>query len=303
MMLIRSSALLLAFLVFSSANGQEKDWYHDIGSTCSGNTALNDGLQTFFEKPLALKSVDAAHGFAVLLSPTQVDEIKSKSPYLYESIEIDLGKAKTLKDLFKSAAEENVPLFFKAGVSVFSGFTIPNAFAGAVSGLLFDYVYEHLGSFAVKMEGVSMLVADGGLLQKKLYYSPTSSGEFLISELNYAVTLGREFRGVALFACVFPISYQVTEFETEGQFNNKILRPVGAGEWKRWDIEGAKYDQSKLRYTYQDKDNYYFEEDEIEYDNVVGVTVHKVSFKGGPWQRKKSNSPDFLTSYAKVKAK
>ncbi|MNC59896.1 hypothetical protein D3C75_1097370 [compost metagenome] len=106
-----------------------------------------------------------------------------------------------------------------------------------------------------------------------------------------------------MFACALPISYLVSQFETLGPYNNKILKPVGNNAWQRWDIEDNKWDASKLRYTYQDKDNYYFEEDEIEYDQVVGVTIHKVSLKGGPWQRKKSNSSSFATSYAKVIAK
>ncbi|SSK71489.1 Uncharacterised protein [Klebsiella pneumoniae] len=302
-MVRHSSVLFIALLAFSSANGQGKDWYQDIGSTCSGYTPLNDGLQTFFAKSLPLKSLDVAHGFAVLLTATQVDEIKSKSPYLYENISIDSGKAKVLKDLFKSASEEKVPVFFKAGVNIFSGLLIPNVFVGVSSGLLFDYAYDKLDSFPVKMGDISILVADGGLLKKNLYYSTNSTGDYLISEVSYTVTLGNEFRGVVLFACALPISYQVTEFETEGPFNNKKLRPVGGGVWQRWDIEDAKYDQSKLRYTYQDKDNYYFEEDEIEYGSVVGVTLHKVSLKGGPWQRKKSDSSGFVTTYAKVKAK
>jgi len=295
--------IIFALLVFSSAHGQGKDWYQSIGSTCSGNTSLNDGLQTFFSKPLPLKSVDTAHGFSVQLTPDQVADIKSKTPYLYEQVDIDQGKAKSLKSIVDSAAQQKVPLFFKLVMNVYQGYTIPNAFVGSVSGALFDYVYEKQEAFATQMDKVAQLVADGGSLQRKLYAASNYLGDFLVSETSYSISLGKEGRTAVLFACVLPISYQVSQFETQGPYNNKILKPKGSGVWQRWDIEDNKWDASTLKYSYQDKDNYYFEEEEIEYDKVVGITMHRVSLKGGPWQRKKSNAVDYVTSYAKVIAK
>ncbi|MBP5090126.1 hypothetical protein HUS91_32170, partial [Pseudomonas chlororaphis] len=296
-MQVSSSVLILsALLVFSSAYGQGKDWYQSIGSTCSGYTPLNDGLQTYFSKPLPLKPVDAAHGFAVQLTPDQVADIKSKTPYLYEQIDIDPAKAKSLKSIVDSASQQKVPLLFKLIMNVYQGYVIPNAFAGATSGALFDYVYEKQEAFATQMDKVAQLVADGGSLQKRLYAASNGLGDFLVSETAYSIALGKEGRTAVLFACVLPISYQVSQFETQGPYNNKILKPKGGGVWQRWDIEDSKWDASTLRYAYQDKDNYFFEEDEIEYDKVVGITTHKISLKGGAWQRKKSSAPDYVTS-------
>ncbi|MEO8642456.1 hypothetical protein [Pseudomonas sp.] len=295
---------LISLLVCQVADSQEKDWYQTVGSTCSGYTPLNDGLQTFFKINLPLKSLDGpAFGFAASLSPGEIESINAKQPYVFEGILIDPDKAVILKSLFTTASEEKVPVFFKFGVSILSGYAIPNSYLGATAGTLFDYIYASLDAFAAKMESAALLAADGGELQKRLIIGKNSLGGYLVSETSYSVRVGNEIREFVLFACVNPISYRVAEFETKGPYNNKILKQTSLGVWQRWDVTDSKWDQAKLKYSHQDNENYYFKEDEIEYDKVVGVTIHKISLTGGSWSRKKSDSPSFATLYAQVVAK
>src|SRR4051812_13690477 len=91
--------------------------------------------------------------------------------------------------------------------------------------------------------------------------------------------------------CVYPVKVDVAEFRTNERLGNKIVKPNGTF-WGVFDIEDNKWDSTHLSLTGQDREFFYFTEDAIENNNVVGQHIHRISFVGGPWQFKRYDSVD-----------
>lgn len=279
------------------------DWYTEAGSHCSGYAPLVASVSTFFKKELSFISTSPPIGeLAVSLRPADVRAFSAESPFIYERFDVSQDAAKSLRDVFKSSSDNRVPFFFKAANALLIGYTIPVTLLNAPVGFLFDDFYSRIDAQALAIENAAKFIAEGGVLEYQLFVKKAESGRFLLTQFVYSVPVGKEIRSFIISSCIYPVALQVTEFQTEGPYNNKVIKPIEANKWGVWDIEDNKWDSTDLRYLYQDMDNYFFESDEISDEIVVGRTIHKISTVGGGWQLKRSESPEFKGLYAKVAA-
>ncbi len=290
-------------LGYSSIASAQTDWYRDIGSHCSGHLPLVAGVQTFFAKRLSFISIAPGGNLAVTLAPAQIAEFSSRTPFVFEVVDLSGAQAVSLKKVFAASADQRVPLLFKVANAFLINFTIPATLLNVGTGFAFDFLYSQVDSIPTSIENAGAFLAEGGKLEQQLSIKKSAQGRFVLSQAVYSVPVGKESRTFIISACIYPIAVQVSEFQTEGPFNNKIVKPRDGKNWGVWDIEDKKWDSRVLRYLSQDADSYLFESDEIENNNVVGKSIHRISLLGGVWQVKNSDWPQFKNLYLKVSAR
>ena len=193
-----------------------------------------------------------------------------------------------------------VPVAFSLTTAALANLLIPENIPNTAAGWLTGEITNNLNAPSTRLAVVEGYVAKGGVLSQQQFVLTNTNGRYLLWNLTYTVAVGQEHRSAILYSCIYPINTIVTQFQTTGPYNNKIIKPSIPGYWGIWDIEDSKWDDDKLVYDHQDSGAYYFLEDEIENDTIVGQSTNKISLTGGPWQRKHYNSQTFTILYTNV---
>lgn len=296
------AAITATFASYSNLSFAE-DWYLSVGSTCSGPTAVNAAIATYLNKGLSLKAIPPAGNFAVQVAASELRDYIATNPYPYNSFTFDENKAATFRKILKNSTDK-VPFLFKVSNSFFLNFVVPNIPLNVAAGVLFEYFYQSVDAEPLALENLHGYIAAGGKLDQTISIRKSQNGgRFMITQTSYIVAVGNETRMFVISACQFPVAVKVSEFQTTGPFNNKVVKPRPDGTWGVFDLTDNKWDSTILKYVGQQPDFYVFEADEVENNHVVGQTTHRLSVVGGPWSRKRSDSADFANLYLKIDAK
>lgn len=280
-----------------------QDWYDSIGSHCSGSTPLRAGIATFLPSKLMLVAIPPAGNFVVQIQPVELASYLANNPYSFSLISIDKAKASSLREIFKQSSDK-VPFTSKLTNAFLLNYAVPNIPLNIAAGVLFDYFYQNIEAESVFIENAMGFVAVGGQLANMVSIRRSQNGgRFLLSQITYTVSLGAEIRSFILSACQFPVSINVTEFQTAGQLNNKIVKPRNGNVWGVFDLTDNKWDSLQLRYVRQDVDDLVFESDKIEDSGAVSRSTHRLSIVGGSWSVKRSDSDLFKDLYLNINAK
>ncbi|HEY8124538.1 MAG TPA: hypothetical protein VIF88_03850, partial [Methylocystis sp.] len=144
---------------------------------------------------------------------------------------------------------------------------------------------------AAALKGFSIFIVEGGRLERRWkLLKTTKNGLYLVSSMEYTVSVGAETRRFVTAGCTYPVKVDVSEFRTNEKVGNKIIKPHG-NVWGVFDVDDNKWDSTQLSFLTQDEEYYYFTEDQIENNKVVGQNIHRISFQGGRWQFKHYDDP------------
>ncbi|WP_143684474.1 hypothetical protein [Variovorax sp. KK3] len=282
-----------------------EDWFAQVGSHCSGLMSLNEAVSRILDTPLAVEAASPA-GCYVALLPASSIENGDGSLYLQAEIVLETSNSLQLRNLLVEYGDATVPY----GLRVFTATILDKIeFIGPqaelwkfVASFAFDQLYDFLDAVPLQLRTLSGYIAVGGKVQRQTFMTRTSAGRFLEARQIYAVDVGLETRSFVLSDCLFPVKVVASEFEAKTQFATKQLKQRLNSSWQIFDV-GTNRWETELTYLCQDAGNYFFESNEIEYDRLIGKTTHKVSFEGGSWFRKRSDSTDFVRVYEKVTAR
>lgn len=305
--LLRLSAVA-CFTFLQTPSLAAEEWYSKATSNCSGNLPIQAAIQTLTGGGLPLESGIDPGSFYVRLAVTRYAHLKAADKDVIGASKIlNATDAATLRRVVSSVAEDSeVPLLISIGSSILLGLVLPTSTAAATD-IVFSYFYSDLDAAAIKMGSTPLLIAAGGEARRRDVVRKNQGNQpYLVTSSEYVVRVGDEVRTITYFGCLYPIRVDVSEFETTGEFNNKIIRSTSDGFWRVWDLDGQRYEGDPLKYMHQSDGFYYFSRDAIREDVVVGQHIHRISFDGGPWQRKSffdGASASFKSLYLEVLAR
>jgi hypothetical protein len=267
------------------------DWYLTAPSDCSGTDAVIAAFVALVPTSIPVHAT-GANAYAEA-SATFINDINAAGgEKIVDALVLNKAKSTDYRHAIQTvAASYEIPYFVDATAAIFSGFAIPIQY-GTAAGLIFTFIIDQLKKPAAAMNGFVAFIAEGGELDRRWKVSKNNDGGYyLVDSLEYTVSLGAEKRRFITSGCTYPVKVTVSEFDTTFANSNKIIKPHGAA-WGVFDIDDNKWDSTVLNFTNQDQSFYYFSEDAIENDRVVGQNIHKISFQGGPWQFKQYDSAD-----------
>ncbi|TBC12697.1 hypothetical protein [Rhizobium ruizarguesonis] len=293
------------FLGLLSALAHAGDWYIAAPSDCSNNEPVIAAFVALLPSSIPVHAASTSTVYAQIGIAPLKDIEGAGGERILDQLTLDKSKAAGYKAAMMAVADSyKVPYFVDVTAAVYGGMALSPAVGTAV-GLVFTYLLDRLKEPAAAMTGFSAFIAEGGELDRRWKVLKTKdNGYYLVSSLEYTVSVGAEKRRFITAGCTYPVKVDVSEFQTAGPTNNKIIKPHG-NAWGVFDIEDNKWDTTELKYFEQDEQFFYFYEDAIENDKVVGENTHRISFVGGPWQYKPYDSTDgkFKSFVAAVQAK
>jgi len=251
---------------------------------------------------LSLENIPPAGNFVVKLTPKALSVAIQPSGTIPAQLRLDEKQAATLRRILTLSAGNKVPMSFKVGIAFISEIVFNGTISSLVAGWLFDQAFNAIDTASVDLASISPFIAVGGLLKSHQRVAHRGHASFLLSTIEYEVSVGQESRSFTLYGCVYPVKLVVAQFTTAGPYNNKILRPIDQSRWGVWDITDSKWDDQNLVFRYQDSDYFYFLQDEFVDGKTVSKSLVRVSVLGGPYQKKRSNAQTFSTYYASVTA-
>jgi hypothetical protein len=283
-----ATALFFGFVLATNCTPSSADeWYETEGANCSGDVTLAAAISAITGGGLPLQSGKGPGNFYSTISASDLNSFAAPNTEKIQSIQsLDGTRSKSLRAVFLSAANDaKVPVSVTTGTNLITGLLLPPVL-GTGSGLIFGYLYSKIDAASTNVHDAGVIIAAGGEVYKRtaLLRRTQDDNPFVVSSTEYRVSVGTEQRSFAVQACVYPLAIAVNEFDTTGQFNNKIIKPAGGGIWKQWDIDDKKYDSAAYTYIYQKGGFYYFDQDQIENDRVVGKNLYRISLFGGPFQ-------------------
>lgn len=277
-----STSLLFA----SPTTSLGADWYEGAEHGCSGDPAMIAAFVALLPPTMPIHNGSRGN----LFLEAKISVINSLEGSGGENVIDRLTLNQALANDYRTAvqniaAARKIPYFVDVGSAVFAGLAF-SAQLGTGLGLVFSYLLEELKKPSSDLSGLAAFIARGGELNRRWkVLVDDANGFYLVSGLEYVVSVGQEARRFVTAGCAYPVKVVVSEFRTNEAFSNKIIKPNG-NAWGIFDIEDNKWDSPVLKYTGQDQEFLYFNEDAIENDNVMGQHVHKLSFRGGRWQFK-----------------
>jgi hypothetical protein len=256
-----------------------QEWYMVEGSNCSGNSIIGSAFDAIIGGGYHL---DGSTGkYYVTLSGQELNTLLSSSTHVFNTVKIDANKTKSLQAIFSQASDQTeVPMFAKVAADVA---TIPLPPALSVIGsVAFDQFFAIADKSSMSLKNASILIASGGTVYRHAAVDVrlADGNIFLVSSKEYSVSVGDESRSMSVEACIYPINASIVEFDTVGQFNNKILKTTGTSTWQEIDVDDAKSD-STFTLTKQLGGYYYFHEDSGE---IAPNKEIRISVLGGPYQ-------------------
>lgn len=274
---------LLGMLLYPA---RAAEWYESEGASCSGYQPLGDAISAITGGGLQINSAGGPGNFFASITATELNSFASPNQEkILNTKQLDSSTAQSLRNLFATAAENvKVPSFVTYGSALATGLLLPPKL-GTATGLGISYLLSLKDAFAADIHDVGLFIAAGGEVYKRetLLRRQTDQNEFVSSSTEYQVMVGNEKRAFVIQNCIYPLKITVSEFDTTGQFNNKIIKPVGGNNWKQWDIDDKKFDSWVYTYIYQTGGYYYFESDEVQNNVVVGKNLYRIGLFGGPF--------------------
>jgi hypothetical protein len=287
MQFLKAIVLSIFVIILSADFSFAQDWFLSGENNCSGNPAAISAFSALLPISYPLKSgtgnlymtVDAGSTTSLLSGEKIVD-----------SLTLDANNAKSYSTAMEAVTEDyQLPYVVEVDGAILSSIAPP--VVGLPAGLLFSRVVSNINAKLASLRSVVLFVAAGGRLERRIkLLRNTDSATYAITSLEYVVSLGNEKRRFLTQGCTYPVNVAVKEFETNEAVGNKIIKvrtpPSG---WGVWDIEDNKWDSSILKFDHQDKEFYYFSEDAIVNNSVVGQDIHRISFQGARWQVKRAS--------------
>ena len=297
------------FLMFCTASvafcqtAAYAEWFETEGTSCSGLPSVRDAFLAYAPDTISALQGSGAGNYYVSIPAAQFTQMRtSGEDQIAGVVQLSLTQARDLSRAVRQAGESaQVPQFVNIGTSILTGLALPVKI-GTGSGLLFTYFFNNINVFSSNLITASAFIADGGEVyhRSSVHVRAQDSARFLSYSTEYRVNLGRERRIFIHYACIYPIRVAVSEFHTAGPSNNKIVRNIEGRNWRVWDVDNQRYEGDAWKYLRQDGGFFYFEVDAIENNNIVGQTSYRLSFTGGPWQRRRHDAPanDYQSYYA-----
>jgi hypothetical protein len=285
----RSSALIALIIALGGSYplpAEADEWYRTEAANCSGERALGDAISALTGGGVALGSGDGFGKYYVPLSATILNSMATQNAEKIENLKaLDASQAKTLKNLFLAAAENaKVPTFINVGTSIATGLLL-SPVGGTATGLAFNFLFSRVDANTVSVHDVGLFFAEGGEVYRRVVLKRRQGDEnpFLFTTSEYRVSVGAEKRTFVVDGCIYPVAVSVSEFETTGQFNNKIIKSAGNNKWTTWDVDDKKFEGEPYTYVYQAGGYYYFEREQMESNQIVGKNLYRISLFGGPF--------------------
>lgn len=283
------SVLILAIL---GSPVEAADWYLSAPSDCSGNDPVIAAFTALLPSSIAVHASGSnAYAESAIAQIHSIEQSGGES--IVDTLALNKAKAADYKRAIELVGTGYaVPYFVDVTAAIYAGMAFSPAI-GTGLGLLFTYIIDQLKEPAAQMTGFALFIAEGGHLERRWkLLKDANQGFYLVSSLEYAVALGAESRRFITAGCSYPVKVNINEFRTNEARGNKIIKPNGSN-WGVFDIEDNKWDSTVLKYTGQDQQYYYFNEDAIENGTVVGQNIHRLGFQGGRWQFKRYDDTNF----------
>lgn len=277
---------ILSFLLYLPSPAiNAAEWYMQEDASCAGNRAAGEAIAAITGGGLKLNSGNGPGKlYATIDSPNFRSIFNSKQDNISNYVTLDQNQAKSLSKIFIGISDDiKVPMAVNVASGVFTAIALPAA-SGTIAGAIFTYLFSEIDAAAVPIREAGLFIVTGGSVYRRLTVKQRQSDGnlFALASTEYTVKIGNEQRTFVVNACTYPIRLNVNEFQTEGPYNNKIIKQSD-GYWKVWDIEDKRFGGEPLKYLYQSGGFYYFDRSK----GISGVSafdLHRISFIGGPWQ-------------------
>jgi hypothetical protein len=278
--------LLVIGLAVFPFPARANDWYLTAPSNCSGTEPVMAAFVALLPSSVAIHAGTSSSVYADVPTRFVNDLFSSGNEKVIDSLVLSKAKAQDYKKAMEFVGSTyEIPYIVDVGATLYTGFALTPGL-GTAAGLVFSYLLDQLKQPAAIMKGFTLFIVEGGELGRRWkVLTDGTNGIYLVSSMEYAVSIGAERRRFVTAGCAYPVKVVVGEFRTNEATGNKIVKPHGSA-WGVFDIEDNKWDSTKLSLTGQDQEYYYFTEDAMENDQVVGQNVHRLSFRGGRWQYK-----------------
>lgn len=257
----------------------EIGWYAKEDWRCDGVSSLAAPLRAggWLTPEIDLVSTSLKTGKVhVRLDVKELRDVTAaKGTLVLDSHVLDAKSTPRVRDLFVGA-DTKVHWLVESVFDLMAGYII-KAEANLANKVLFEWLKEEPRP-SIPLASAAFMLAQGGVLQDLLaVYQGPDKRRWAVYTTVYTVPVGAEKRTVLLYSCRYAVETQVAQFQTVGQFNNKVVRPDG-GKWRVLDVDTNKYDRSILAYEGQDEEYFYFA-----LEGEPGER-QRISFKGGKWQ-------------------
>lgn len=270
-------------------------WYTTEEKRCDGVSSLASPLRAggWLAPDIDLVATASAAGNVhVRLDVKELRAVTAaKGALVLDSHVLDASSTPRVRDLFLGA-DTKVNWIVESVFDLIAGYII-KAEADLATKVLIEWLGERPRA-SIPLSSAAFIVAQGGVLQDLLtvYVGPDKRRRAVYTTV-YTAPVGTETRTVVLYSCRYAVETQVSEFQTVGSNNNKVVRPDG-GKWRVLDVDTNQYDRSILAYEGQDEEYFYF--------GVEGEPGERrrISFRGGPWQV--FSQGRWKTLYARVDA-